>query len=125
MSEKKQLSILLADDEEIIHLTIGDYLCDLGHSVTDVYNSGEALDVIEKKNFDLVIIDLQMPGNEEFMLLEKIRKLAPEAAVLIITGSADSRIGSEAIQKGACEFLPKPVPLESLDAIVNNLAERT
>lgn len=116
MSDK--LNILLADDEEIVLRTIGDYLKDLGHSVETVRDGLSALKALESRDYELALCDIRMPGMDGMRLLSKVQEVSPETSVVIITGHGTMALAIEALRLGAADFLPKPVKLIELDAVL-------
>lgn len=122
MRANQSLDILLVDDEEIVHKTIGDYLRDLGHAVAEAKDGPAALGKIETHDFDLALVDVRLPGMDGLTLLAELRQIRPEMPVIIITahGSMDTAI--QALRFGAADFLPKPVKLLELDAVIEKAA---
>lgn len=116
------LSILLVDDEEIVHETIGAYLADCGHRYKSCHERNSALVALEKDDFDLAIIDVKMPGLSGLELLERARKTCPETSVVVITGHGNMEMVIEALRSGAADFLPKPVRLLELEAVLEKAA---
>ena len=118
MSKKPALRILLVDDEEIIHETIGEYLTDSGAQVTALHDGISAVEGVERTDFDLMLVDVCMPGMDGFSLLEKVQQMRPEMSVVIITGHGSMDTAIQALRMGAADFLPKPIKLLELDAVV-------
>jgi len=116
------LNILLADDEDIIHETIGGHLTESGHSVNDVFDGLAALKAIKEGEYDLALFDLQMPGMDGLSLLAKVREIRPEMSVAIITGHGNMDVAIQALRLGAADFLTKPVKLLELDAVLERIA---
>ncbi len=110
-----QLDILVVDDEESIRIVVSQVLIDDGHRVTTAESGEQALDLISKRPFNLVVTDIRMSGMSGIDLLKKIRSINSSAEVVIITsyGSMDSAI--QAMRDGAYDYLAKP--FESLHAI--------
>ncbi len=117
------LNILLADDEDIIHETIGGHLTESGHSVNDVFDGLAALRAIKEGEYDLALVDLQMPGMDGLSLLAKVREMRPEMSVAIITGHGSMDVAVQALRLGAADFLTKPVKLLELDAVLERIAQ--
>lgn len=118
MNEPRPLHILLADDEEIVHQTIGDYLRESGHRVDDVRDGRAAWDAIQSQSHDLALVDVRMPGMDGLALLSEAGQLFPDLSVVIITGHANVEIAVEALRLGAADFLTKPIKLVELDAVL-------
>ena len=117
------LNILLADDEDIVHQTIGGHLTESGHIVDDVYDGLAALRAIKKAEYDLALFDLQMPGMDGLSLLAKAQEICPELSVAIITGHGNMDVAIQALRLGAADFLTKPVKLLELDAVLVRIAQ--
>lgn len=105
------LRILLVDDERIVDRSLGDFLRDRGHEVTYCDSARKALEAFRREEFAVVITDIRMPGLDGIGLLEQIREIAPDAAVIIITGHGDLDAAVAALRAGAADFLQKPLDL--------------
>jgi DNA-binding NtrC family response regulator len=116
------LKILLADDEEIVYQTVSGYLVDLGHYVDKARDPFETLKAMEKKKYDIVILDIRMPGMDGLFLLTKIRQMQPEILVVIITGHGNVDMAVRALKLGAADFLTKPIRLIEIDAVLEKVA---
>ncbi|MCB4756154.1 MAG: response regulator [Elusimicrobia bacterium] len=113
--------ILIADDEEHILGVMTDVLESAGHEVTGVTDGEQALAMLEKKNFDVALIDVMMPKLDGYHLVTKIQGLKNPPKVAIVTArnfDTDSRI-IHAV--GAAAFLPKPFSKHELIDVVNKL----
>ena len=113
---ERPLRILLVDDEDIVHRTIGDYLRKSGHEVDEARNGLAALAQIEKQDYELSLVDVRMPGLDGMALLEKAQELRPEMSVVIVTGHGNMDTVVQALRLGAADFLTKPIKLLELDA---------
>ena len=118
MGGEKSLRILLIDDEEIVHETIGEYLVEIGHTISSARDGGEALDQMREKSFDLALVDIRMPGMDGIELLGKLREIQPEMTVVMITGHGTMETAIQALRSGADDFLTKPIDLAELDAVL-------
>ena len=104
----KNKSILLVDDEAIILQSLAKNLIHENFSVTKAANAEEALDLLEKKHFDLVVTDLVMPGLGGIEVLKEAKKQNPFMGVLILTGYGDLSTAINALRLGADDYLLKP-----------------
>ena len=118
MCSEGSMRILLVDDEEIVHHTLGPYLKDLGHLMDNAYEGVTALRLIEANNYDLALIDIRMPGMDGLSILSKIKEMCPELSVIMITGHGNMETVIQALRLGAVDFLAKPVKLFELDAVL-------
>ena len=116
------LRVLLVDDEEIIHQTIGDYLSDLGHAIDGVHDGASGMKAISEGEHDLALVDIRMPGMDGLSLLSRVQEVKPELSIVIITGHGDMDTAIHALRLGAADFLPKPIKLLDLDAVLEKTA---
>ena len=106
--------ILVAEDEEITLNNIVDTLQEEGYKVVSSRNGADALQMIEKDHFDVLITDIKMPGMSGIELLDKVRGHHPETEVIIITGFGSISSAVEAMKKGAVDYITKPFDLDEL-----------
>ena len=119
MSEPgEQLQVLLVDDEEVVHQSVGGFLEDRGHALLAARTSEEALELFDRESVDLVISDIRMPGMDGLELLALLKERASEVEVILITGYAEVETAIAALRKGAVDFLRKPFELGDLLASV-------
>ena len=118
MATERSLRILLVDDEEIIHMTLGAYLCQCGHHVDKAMDGAAGLAAIESGSYDLLLADMRMPGLDGLSLIARSRQIRPEMPAVLITGHGDLEMEEAAVRLGVDGFLVKPIKLLELDAIV-------
>lgn len=121
MSEKGK--ILVVDDEDSVRESLSKILQRSGYAVEKSSNGSNAIKLVKKENFDLVITDLKMQGLDGINVLEKVKKIKPETLVIIITGYASLETAIASIRKGAFDYLVKPFQVEALKLIVNRSIE--
>lgn len=100
--------ILIVDDEKNIRLTLSHALEPLGIETKTAANDEEALAMLERGEFDLMLLDLKMPGMGGMEVLQRVREIRPEIRVIIITAFGTIESAVEAMKLGAVEFLQKP-----------------
>ena len=106
--------VLLVDDEVDFTVVFKERLEARGLSVVTAAGGPEAVAAVRKKTFDMIILDLQMPGMDGIETLKEILKLDEKAQVILLTGHATSKKGVEAIKHGAVDFLEKPADIQDL-----------
>ena len=107
--------VLIVDDEEDFLETLVNRLNKRNIDTTGVPSGEEALDVMKKKLFDVVILDIKMPGGMDGIeTLREIKKIQPLAEVLLLTGHASVETSIEGMKLGAFDYLLKPMKLEDL-----------
>ena len=117
--------ILIVDDERALRRTLAIKFRHMGYRITEAGSGHEALEHIGRQNFDLVILDLKMPGMDGAEVLQTARPLVPDTVFIILTayGTLDSAIAG--IRHGAFDYLLKPSPIEDIvRAVQDGLAER-
>ncbi len=118
-------SILIVDDELLIRATLAEYLTQEGFTVSACADAEEALALAETRSFDVALCDVQLPGMDGLELLERLLKISPTTFVLLITAFATVESAVEAFQRGAHDYLMKPILLhEVLNKIRRLLAYR-
>jgi len=107
-------NVLVVDDQEVVRLS---YLRSLGSAqceIETVPGGDEALQALERRPFDLVTLDLRMPGTDGMTVLRTIKEKWPESEVIVITGYPSIESAKEAIRLGASDYLAKPVGPDDL-----------
>lgn len=102
-------SVLVVDDEEVVRLCYKRSLAGARCDVEAVSNGKEALRAMEQRPFDVVMLDLRMPGMDGMSVLKTIKEKWPESEVVIVTGYPSIETAKEAVRLGAYDYLAKPV----------------
>ncbi len=121
---KRQANILVMDDEESMRDSCLQTLSRDGNHVKVAENGSEGLIMLARESFDLIILDLKMPGLSGMEALKKIKEGDPETMVIVITGYATIESAVEAMKTGAFDFIPKPFTPDSLRTIVGRALDR-
>lgn len=115
--------ILVADDEEIMRLSITDWLSDDGYEVIAVEDGYQALAKIENEKWDLAIIDLKMPKMDGIEVLRKLNQVQSKLPVILITAYATVESAVLAMKEGAADYIVKPFDPEEISIIVAKIVE--
>jgi len=102
-------NVLVADDEPSIRDSLAGVLRDEGYRVTVVADGAAAIASLDTQDFDFVISDLRMPGADGLEVLRRIREVAPQTLVLLMTAHATVETAVAALQQGAHDYLLKPI----------------
>ena len=113
-------NILVVDDDDTICSLFKDTLEETGHTVTTVGESSKGLELAKDRDYDLVFLDLKMPGMDGAELFGQIRKAKPELPVTIITGYPDSDLMMSALTYGPLGVMSKPFHGSDILTAVNN-----
>lgn len=113
-----EIRFLAVDDDPLIRDLVELFLVASGLSGESCSDGCQALSILEKSKFQVVVCDLNMPGIGGMDLLEEVRTRFPEVAFVMMTGANDVREGIKAIKAGASDYLTKPVQAAELVASI-------
>ena len=117
-AEIKSLDILIVEDNPVNQMLIGKLLSRVGHNVKHADNGQEALDVFQTQNFDLILMDCQMPIMDGYQATEEIRKIDPELPIIAVTANALEADRKHCFDVGMNDFMSKPIKKSELYALV-------
>ncbi len=115
--------ILIVDDEVSMRKNLVDLLSSRGYSVTEAGDGLEALQAVSDNRFDLVLLDLNLPGMDGITALGEIRNSQPDLPVIIFTAYGTSERAIRAMKAGAYDYMEKPFELDEFMLIVQRAAE--
>ncbi|MBF0435508.1 MAG: sigma-54-dependent Fis family transcriptional regulator [Magnetococcales bacterium] len=126
---RDQAQILIVDDEPITLNNLQLFLSKEGFAVCTANNGSEALELLKKHSFDVILTDLRMEKIDGLQLLQFCREIQPEAGVILITGFATVDTAVKAMKQGAFHYLTKPFKFHELlqavkDAVAQSLPRR-
>jgi two-component system, NtrC family, response regulator AtoC len=120
----KSLRVLVADDEDTFRRVLSRELVAMGFCAEEASSGSEVLRRVRDEDFDVLLLDVKMPGMDGITVLKTVRKQSPFTEVIMLTayGTIDSAIS--AIRLGAYDYLTKPCKLEELEAVITKAGER-
>jgi len=116
-------TIHIIDDEPIIHEVLGDLLTSEGYAVVNSSNGEEALEKHSSRSFELVLLDLLMPGLDGIEVLKRLKKINPHSIIVIITAYASVESAISAMKMGAFDYIQKPFKHDELLLTVGRAIE--
>lgn len=111
--------ILVVDDDEVVRRSHLRSLSGIRCKVEGVWNGYEALRAMERDPFDVLLLDLRMPGMDGMTVLKTIKEKWPESEVIIITGYPSVESAKEAVRLGAYDYIAKPVGPDEVISATN------
>ncbi|MEJ2738230.1 MAG: 4Fe-4S dicluster domain-containing protein [Dehalococcoidia bacterium] len=111
-------SVLIVDDEPIVRESIRDWLKDAGYHVYTAQSGEEALTLIEKQDFSIMVLDIRLPGKTGIKVLNEVKAQRPWIRSIIITAYPSAETIAEAKKLGAIDYLVKPVNPENLEKLI-------
>lgn len=115
MPEQPPITLLLVEDEDDFRETTARWMSRKGHNVAEAANAQEALALLDRQQFDVAVVDMNMPGISGVELLQRMKSDNIETEVIILTGQGTIESAVQAMKMGACDYLTKPFPLGDLE----------
>ena len=112
--EPMKIKLLIVDDEKQFGDVLSKRLQLQGFEVATVFNGEEAVQMVQKRDFDVVILDVLMPGKSGIDTLKEIKKINPLIHIIMLTGHARIDTAIEGMELGAYDYLIKPTEIEEL-----------
>ncbi len=125
MSNGDDAFILVVDDEGAIRYSISKTLQRVGYQVHTAESGEEALEMMKRQSYDVVLTDIKMPGLTGVELLAKIKEQSPDAVVILLTGYASLETAIESLRLGAHDYLVKPSSSQDIRQSVAQGLERS
>jgi len=116
--------ILVVDDRLEDRETFKDILVSKGYKVTTARDGYEAIELVKKGNFDIIFIDVKMPGIDGVKTFEEVHKIRPNIPVIMVTGYSVEELVKDAIDKGAYACIYKPLDMDKVLKIVEGVKKR-
>ena len=116
--------ILIVDDERIVRDSLKHWFEDEGYSIETAEDGQIALKKFDKGKYDLMLLDMKMPGMSGLELLEKVKKIDVDVIVILITAFASVPTAIQALKLGAYDYVTKPVDPDELNHLVKNALEK-
>lgn len=114
----KPTSILVVDDDDAMRALLMDVLRNDGYDAAEARDGAQAVLALRAREYDLVLIDKNMPGPSGLDLLPGLRRVCPQSQFVMMTAYGDVPSYMEAVEKGAAEFLFKPFLMDDLRAAI-------
>jgi DNA-binding response OmpR family regulator len=113
--------VLIIEDDEEMRSLLKDFFVEEGFDTDSVSKGYDALGMLGKKSFDLVITDIRMPGLTGLDILPRIKKLQPSISIIIITVFGSEEVRRRAYERGATLYLEKPIQFQKLRELIHQM----
>jgi CheY-like chemotaxis protein len=111
-------SILVVEDEDVMRESLVDWFSSEDHKIDAASDGDKALEKYDLEDYDVVIVDLKLPGRDGLSVLSEVRVKNPETKVIIITAYPTVDTAVEAMRRGAVDYLEKPFELDRLESSI-------
>jgi DNA-binding NtrC family response regulator len=108
------MNILIVDDEEVLQDVLTVLIRKEGHRTLSAYSGEEAIEVLEREDVDLVLLDMMLPGMHGMQVLQEIRRRWPDQVVIVVTAYSSIESAIDAMREGAFHYIPKPFKNEEV-----------
>ncbi len=119
-----KMSIMIVDDEKVVRESFLHWFEKIGHRVEAAASGIEALDKLAQAPFEVMFVDIKMPGMNGIELLEKVKSEYPDTTVVIITAYGSIESSVKAMQMGAADYLLKPFKPDQLTLVMEKIAQQ-
>ena len=116
--------ILVVDDEQHIRNSLATWFREEGYDVGVAASGKDALAAVAREGTNILLVDIKMPGMDGLELQRKVRELAPDATIIIMTAYASVETAVQALKEGAYDYIVKPFDPEAVSRLVRKAAER-
>lgn len=113
--------VLVVDDQRSMRLTLSGIIEDQGYDVTEVEDGYQAIAAVKQDSFDLVFMDIKMPGINGVQTFREIKKVNPKTVVIMMTGFAVEDLVAEALEEGAFTVIYKPFDIDHIMVLVESV----
>ena len=115
--------ILIVDDEAVVRDSLGKWFATEGYQTATVASGREALEAMQKKQWDVALIDIKMPGMDGMELQNRLCKIDPDLILIIMTGYASVETAVQALKRGAYDYITKPFDPDELVHLISKALE--
>lgn len=119
MTKEEKIRVLMVDDEEQFRETTSRILSRKGYSVSMAGSGEEAIEILNHRPHDVVILDIKMPGMDGHKALSEIKKIRPETQVVMLTGHGAEDSAKVSLELRAFDYLNKPCDIDILASTIN------
>lgn len=118
------VSVLVVDDEPTLRNALRRYLAKQGHKVASAGSGREALGLLKQGKFEVMLLDIRMPGLSGIDLVPEALHIDPDLAILMLSAVTDATSAAICMQRGAMDYLTKPIELSDLSRAVQSALRR-
>jgi DNA-binding NtrC family response regulator len=120
---KEDARILVVDDEPMVCLALTNWLEEENYFAQAVQDGPQAIAAVREENWDIILLDLRMPGMDGMEVLKQVKKIAPQTVVIMMTAYASIPGAVQAMKEGAYDYIVKPLDVDQLTLMLKRIVE--
>jgi DNA-binding NtrC family response regulator len=120
---KEDARVLVVDDEPMVCLALTNWLEEENYFAQAVEDGPQAIKAVRGENWDIVLLDLRMPGMDGLEVLKKVKEIAPQTVVIMMTAYASIPGAVQAMKEGAYDYIVKPLDVDQLTLMLKRIVE--
>src|SRR5713226_7995877 len=120
----RKIRVLVVDDDNLLRKLVTEQLAKGDFDAAPAASGQQALDILREADYDVVLLDIMMPGLSGLDALREIRKLEDPPEVVMLTADTSLSTGIEAMRHGAYDYLTKPATLDEMEAVIRKADEK-
>jgi two-component system, NtrC family, response regulator AtoC len=120
---REDAKILIVDDEPLIRLSLTDWLKEENYFTLAVEDGPGALEAVQRELWDIILLDLKMPGMDGVQVLQEVKRIAPQTVVIMMTAYASVSSSVQAMKEGAYDYIVKPFDVQELTILLKRIVE--
>ena len=120
---KEDARVLVVDDEPMVCLALTNWLEEENYFAQAVEDGPQAVKAVREENWDIVLLDLRMPGMDGMEVLKQVKEIAPQTVVIMMTAYASIPGAVQAMQEGAYDYIVKPLDVDQLTLMLKRIVE--
>jgi len=122
--QPRAITVLVVDDEKAVRQALKEVFASYGINCDTAPNARAALKHLQERRYELVVADINMPGEDGVWLLRKVKEGYPDTAVIMLTGVSDLRLAVGCLKMGASDYMTKPFKIDAVMASIYNALDK-
>ncbi|MGB8507631.1 MAG: response regulator, partial [Pyrinomonadaceae bacterium] len=120
----RKIRVMVVDDDTVLRRVLSEQIALMKFDSTPAQSGEEALALLDQSDFDVMLLDIRMPGLSGLETLRRIRKLEDPPEIIMLTADTSLGTGIEAMRHGAYDYLTKPSTLDEIEAVIRKADEK-
>jgi len=119
----RKARLLVVDDEANLRVALRKHLSLMGYHVAEAASGTEALELLDRVSYDLMVLDLHLPGIDGVEVMKRARQVRPEMSIVVLTGHASLESAIAAVKTNAADYMLKPADIDDFAAVISRVLQ--